>query len=138
MNCTPFVRQYGILQRDEQKQLSGGVEIGSNNKKVAARAKKGIKHQGGQGTALHRAYEVTRITADSGKSHSQSRNVCQGVQIGGVVCVMNPKTFPAGSLKTGVVAFTFGAKCIRSLELRALPVNGTEIVANFPKKCLVG
>ena len=65
--------------------------------------------------------------ADSGKSHSQGRNVGKGVQIGGTVCVTNPKTFLTGSLKAGVVAFTFGAKGISPLEMRAFPVNGKPV-----------
>ena len=90
---------------------------------------KGIKGQGGQGTALQGVYgavsgrtsqgfggavRVTRTAVDSSKSHSQGRDVSQGVQIGGAVCITNPETFLAGSLKTGVVTFTFGAQgCVK-------------------------
>ena len=59
---------------------------------------------------------MTRTAADSGKSDSQGRNVSQSVQIGGAVCVTNLETFLAGSLKTGVVAFTFGTQSISALE----------------------
>ena len=51
----------------------------------------------------------------------------QGIQIGGAGCVTNPKTFLAGSLKTGVVAFTFGAQSISALEAGGLPVNGKPV-----------
>ena len=60
---------------------------------------------------------MTWAAEDSGKSHSQGRNVSQRVQIGSAVCVTNPEAFLAGSLKTGIVAFTFGAQSISVLEL---------------------
>ena len=51
----------------------------------------------------------------------------QGVQIGGAACVPNPETFLAGSLKAGVVTFTFGAQSISPLETGAFPVNGKPV-----------
>ena len=70
---------------------------------------------------------MTRTVVDSSKGHSQGRDVSQGVQIGGAVCITNPETFLAGSLKAGVVAFTFGAQSISPLETGAFPVNGKPV-----------
>ena len=70
---------------------------------------------------------MTRSAADSGKSDSQGRDVSQSIQIGGAVCVTNPETFLAGSLKAGIVTFTFGTQCISPLETGAFPINGKSV-----------
>ena len=74
-----------------------------------------------------RAVRVMRAGADSGKSHSQGSDVSQSVQVGGAVCVTNPETLLAGSLKAGVITFTFGAQSISLLEAGAFPVNGKSV-----------
>ena len=74
-----------------------------------------------------RAEGVTGTGADSGKSHSECRDVCQRVQVGGAVSITNPETLLSGSLKTGVVACALGTQSISSLEAGALPVNGKSV-----------
>ena len=70
---------------------------------------------------------MTGSAADSGKSHSQGRDVSQRIQVGGAVSITNPETLLSGSLKTGVVAFAFGTQSISSLEAGAFPVNGKSV-----------
>ena len=70
---------------------------------------------------------MTRTAADSGKSYSQGRDMSQGIQIGGAACITNPETILTGSLKAGVVTFTFGAQSISALETGAFPVNGKPV-----------
>ncbi len=50
---------------------------------------------------------MTGTALDGGKGHGQGGDVGQGIQIGGAFTVTNPKAFLPGSLKAGVVAFTF-------------------------------
>ena len=70
---------------------------------------------------------MTGTVQDSGKSHRQSRDVSQGVQIGGAVGVTDPEAFLAGSLKAGVVTFTFRAQGISAIEAGGSPVNGKSV-----------
>ncbi len=71
---------------------------------------------------------MTGTALDSGKGHDEGGDVCQRVQIGSAVSVTHPKPFLSGSLKAGVVAFTFRAQGISPLELGAFPVNGESVV----------
>ncbi len=71
---------------------------------------------------------MTGTAPDGGKGYSQSGDVGQSVQIGGAFAIPNPKALLPGSLKAGVVAFTFRAQGISPLEKGAVPVNGKSVV----------
>ncbi len=66
---------------------------------------------------------MTGTALDGGKGHGQGGDVGQGIQIGGAVTVTNPKAFLPGSLKAGVVAFTFRTQGIGPLESGAFAVR---------------
>lgn len=67
------------------------------------------------------------IGKDSGQGNSQSGNMGDGVEIGGTGTVADPETFLAGSLETGIVSLTLGAKSIGAFEGKTIPVNGEAV-----------
>ena len=59
---------------------------------------------------------VRETGKDSGRSDGKGRDMGNRVQAGCTTAVANPETFLSGGLKTGIIAFTFRAESINSLE----------------------
>ena len=75
-----------------------------------------------------RSVGVTRAILDGSTSHSQSGDVCQGIQISSAVAITKPKAHLPGSLKAGIVPLTFGTQRVSTLEAGTVPVNGKAVV----------
>lgn len=71
---------------------------------------------------------MTRVVLDGCTGHGQGSDMGERIQIGGAVAVANPKTLLAGSLKAGIIAFTFSTQSISPLEAGTIPVNGKAVV----------
>lgn len=87
------------------------------------RGKSGSMSKGFDGTV-----GVTWTAQDGGTVHGQSGDMGQRIQVGSTAAVANPKAFLTGSLKAGVVSFTFSTQGISALELRTISVNGKAVV----------
>ena len=64
----------------------------------------------------------------SGIRDGESRDVCDGVQIGSAVAVTNPKTLLAGTLKAGIIPLAFRAERVNALETQAISINGKTVI----------
>lgn len=96
---------------------------------MESRANKGIFEYPSGGTAKEFGGAVgVRAGKDSGQSNSQSRDVSQGIEVGGTGSVANPKAFLSGGFEAGVIPFAFGSQGISSLERKTTAVNRKSVV----------